>query len=391
MKWNNRGHEFDALYDVLCKKKEFYLFGAGDYGKLFLPLIKDEFTILGYIDNDKAKQKSGCMGYSVFSMEILHKLEDCQGVILTISQFARASAQTQLESLGLKKDKDYFLFEEVLSVYNVYKYDRVYLSSISFLPSTMCNLNCAQCLNFNPFAKKYYRRNYEDLVRDLDLFFGKVDRIMIFHLSGGEPMLYPEIGKLIRYIDENYGDRIDIFRTVTNGTIVPNEEVLKALADSNVELTVDDYRDAVPMYNEKFEQLLQALDDHNVRYVVNKADSWVDLAPERTDYSDRGDEWLRYHFESCCQTWHELRNGRLYCCNYAAYATVAGLSGEEDIEEIFDLNGLEDSQKKELVEFRLGYTTKGYTNFCKRCRGFTPENTDEIVPAIQAERKIKNC
>ena len=40
-------------------------------------------------------------------------------------------------------------------------------------------------------------------------------------------------------------------------------------------------------------------------------------------------------------------------------------------------------KKKELVEFRLGYTEKGYTNFCKKCRGFMLENSDEVEPALQ--------
>ena len=42
--------------------------------------------------------------------------------------------------------------------------------------------------------------------------------------------------------------------------------------------------------------------------------------------------------------------------------------------------------KKELVEFRLRYTRKGYTNFCKRCRGFKNSNPVTEIPAIQMEK-----
>ena len=69
--------------------------------------------------------------------------------------------------------------------------------------------------------------------------------------------------------------------------------------------------------------------------------------------------------------------------DYAAYATVAGIAGEQDLEEVYDLTQFGADKKKELVEFRLGYTTKGYTNFCKRSRGFTPENSEEVEPALQ--------
>ena len=263
-------------------------------------------------------------------------------------------------AFGLRKDVDFFLFEEFLSVYYLYQYDKVYMSSISFLPSTICNLKCRHCLNFNPFAKKYYKRDYDDLIKDVDLFFEKVDRIMIFHLSGGEPFLYPCIGDVIQYIDENYADRIDNFRTVTNGTVLPSSQLLEQLANAEVEVTIDDYRHAAPQYEDNFKGLIDRFDQYKVKYVINKADKWVDLAPERTDYSKMGDAWLENHFDQCCQTWQELRDGRLFYCNYAAYAAVAGLAEDKE-EESFDLRTCKVEQKKELIEFRLGYSEKGYT------------------------------
>ena len=92
------------------------------------------------------------------------------------------------------------------------------------------------------------------------------------------------------------------------------------------------------------------------------------------------------HRDRCSQSWQELRDGRIYNCNYAAYATVAGIAGEQDIEETYDLASFDAGKKKELIEFRLGYTTKGYTNFCRKCSGFTPENNEAVKPAIQIKR-----
>ena len=103
-----------------------------------------------------------------------------------------------------------------------------------------------------------------------------------------------------------------------------------------------------------------------INYYINKAESWIDLAPERTDYSELTEEQLEKHRENCSQSWQELRNGKLYSCNYAAYATVAGIAGEQDKEEVYDLRDFTVDKKKELIEFRLGYTAKGYTNFCKK-------------------------
>ena len=71
-----------------------------------------------------------------------------------LSQIQRGPIIEQVKKQGCRENVDFFVIEEFLSVYFIYKYDRVYFSSISFLPSTACNLKCKACLNFNPFAKK---------------------------------------------------------------------------------------------------------------------------------------------------------------------------------------------------------------------------------------------
>lgn len=370
------------MYQEISEKKGFYLFGAGDYGQQFLHVFEKEIPIKGFIDNDPVKQGKIIRGIKCYSPEDV-TLSNDEGIVITMSQIARVKTIEQLKECGYKKDKTFFIIEEFLSVYYVYKNEQVYFSSISFLPSTACNLDCRYCLNFNPFAKQFYVREWEDLVKDVDLFFSCVDRIMLFHISGGEPMIYKYTADLALYIDKNYGNRIDTLRMVTNGTIVPKDEMLEKLSKCRLEITVDDYREAVPRFTEQFDRLICKLKEYQIPYYINKVDSWIDLDPEKTDYSGRTEEWLEEHRENCSQSWQELRDGKLYSCNYASYATVAGIAGEQDLEEVYDLTKFIPKKKKELVEFRLGYTTKGYTNFCKKCRGFTPDNREAMKPAVQ--------
>lgn len=384
MRWKNKGHEYDEVYQQISRKKQFYLFGAGEYGKFFLDAFGHEVSVAGFIDNNPKKQEQLIGEKRCIGLDKVELAED-EAIILTISQYDRASAVNMLEKYGYQRNVNYFVIEEFISVYYVYKYDKVYIMSVSFLPSTICNLKCRHCLNFNPFAKKFYSREWDALKRDVDLFFACVDYVMLFHVSGGEPMLYKHTADLIDYIDKNYGDKIGTLRTVTNGTVVPSDEILQKLSKCNVEVTVDDYRQAVPKYNEQFDLLLQKFEKYQIKYYFNKVDSWIDLAPEKTDYSGMTEEQLICHRDECGQTWQELRDGKLYSCNYAAYATVAGIAGEQDLEESYDLTQYTSEKKKELVEFRLGYTNKGYTNFCKKCRGFTVYNTETVKPAMQAE------
>jgi hypothetical protein len=385
MKWINQGQEFDDVYNMISQKKRFYLFGAGDYGNQFFANFHNEFEIVGYIDNSEEKQGTLINGLKCNSLEQT-KLTNDEAIIVTMSQMARVKPVQQLFKKGLRKNVAFFIIEEFISIYFVYKHDKVYFSSISFLPSTRCNLNCRNCLNFNPFAKEFYMREWEALIADVDLFFSCVDFIMLFHVSGGEPMLYPRIADLIEYIEKKYGDKIGTLRTVTNGTIVPKDEILEKLSKCSVEITVDDYREALPNSKENFDKLILKLNSYGIRHYINTVDGWIDLAPERTDYSGYTDEQMIAHRDACTQSWQELRGGKLYNCNYAAYATVAGIAGNEDMEETYDLTSFSQEKKKELVEFRLGFTKKGYTNFCRKCRGFTPENSETVSPAIQSQK-----
>ena len=386
MKWAQPGHEFDSVYENIAAKKAFFCFGAGDYGHQFIKIMQKEIAIKGFIDNDSVKQQNGVLGYRCFSLEAVRASSEPAGIIVTVSQFQRQGIVTQLEQAGYVRHRDFFLLEEFLSVYFVYKYDRVYFSSISFLPSTACNLHCKACLNFNPFAQKFYVREWNQVKADLDLFFRCVDYVMLFHVSGGEPALYPHWADVIEYLATQYGERIGTLRTVTNGTVVPKDAVLQQLSQCDFELTVDDYREAVPQYNDRFKQLLAKLDEYHIKYYINKVDSWIDLAPERTDFSACGEEWLQQHFSNCCQNWQELRAGKLFSCNYSAYAAVAGLI-ENTADEVFDLQTFTKERNKELVEFRLGFNAKGYTEFCRKCRGFGRDNPDEVVPAEQKDAK----
>lgn len=117
--------------------------------------------------------------------------------------------------------------EIFMSVYFAYQREELYIPSISFLPSTKCNLNCEACLNFTPYMKEPMVRSWEIVKADVDMFFRCVDYIMLFHISGGEPFLYPHLAQLIEYIGENYRHKVHFLRTVTNGTVLPKRRYWK--------------------------------------------------------------------------------------------------------------------------------------------------------------------
>jgi hypothetical protein len=63
----------------------------------------------------------------------------------------------------------------------------------------------------------------------------------------------------------------------------------------------------------------------------------------------------------------------------------AGLNVESE-NDYFDLRNITSENKKELVEFRMGYTENGYVDFCRRCAGWCTINKKPVPVAKQLKR-----
>jgi len=377
MKWTNKGHEFDDLGKRLITLKSIYLFGAGVHGKTIYEKYRNKIDIKGFIDNDAIKQDNGFCGLPVFSPNGINLLEN-EVIVISAQPSSINNITGQLNSLGYTDNV--FPIQLFFPIFDSYKYGEVCLSSISFLPTTVCNLNCKHCLNFTPYIKNHQIRPIEQLKQDLDLLFSKIDTLLLLHISGGEPLTYSHLYELVDHIVRSYKEKLGRLEMTTNGTIIPSDIMLKLFKDANLFLTVDDYRDALPQYRDKQMELINKLNSHSVNYQILKADSWIDLAPPDMDITGLSAEQLVEYFNACAVPWQEYRNGKLWLCNYAAYADIAGKYATLQ-NEYFDIAKLNKKNHRELIEFRRGYSDKGYTEFCRQCAGYS--NNTRIVPVAK--------
>lgn len=392
MKWTNKGHEFDTVFQSICKKSGFYLFGAGHDGKQVLNIIRTNFpgiTILGFVDNNPAKQGLDYCGLPVFSPSFINYLQTNTGIIISIGADFQKDKEEQLNQLGLTKNADYFHYYIFLMVFAAYAQNKILIPNVNFIPGTYCNLNCKACLNFKPYIKKFYSKSLQECKNDIDLFFSVVDYVGLFCITGGEPLLYPHIGELISYVDDQYGAKIYSLETITNGTIIPRKDFLDAYRDHKIVLTVDDYRDQLPNTAEIFNEVLSSLDktESKGKYVVKKYDDWIQLYPFEKN-EDLDDEGLCKKYNSCHIPWQNYSESKLYSCNYAKYAADAGIGPIPEDNESLDLRKIDKKKDAKLVvEFRSGYTDKGYVEFCKHCGGYMDINEIHVPAALQEINK----
>ena len=386
MKWNKPGKEYEEYSKVFTIGKKIAIYGAGEKGIELFRKVSFVNCVDVFIDNDLEKQKEILCGIRVVGIvEFLNKYrENDPIVIVAMGKEKRDLIMNQMRNCGYRDGYNLFevyaFSEYYLPLYMMYSWKKLYFHSVGITLTTICNFHCKGCLAFIPINHNQKHYDVNMFIDSLDHIFKYVDFINIFQLSGGETFLYPNQIQLLDYIGKKYREKIGILYTTTNGSVLPSKELCEKLAENKVTVIIDDYTKTVPKNKEKMQKLLDKLRTYKIEYLLNKVDSWIDLAPLSTDNSYMTIDELQYYYMACSQPWIELFENRLYSCNYAQYAMRAGLIEDSD-NDWFDLSGEVDV--KELLEFRMGYTKNGYLNMCKKCSGYIAINKNIITPAEQ--------
>ena len=394
MIWKNKGHEKDYLADQLIacysKTPQIYVFGAGMKGRELALVLQKYGCFAGYLDNDIEKQKQEYGDYKVYSLnEFLHHRDGI--IVVAVSQKNTSVIDGQLKAFDLVDGKDYFLYDEfcdvVFPVLSVYYYDKVFVSLAQVSLTERCTLKCKKCAHAcyavnNNVAKDM---TLEQAYKSTDSFFAKVDFIKEFVLIGGEPLLYRELAKVIQYIGERYRQKTGVFSITTNGTLIPSEEILCACRKYNVMFRISNYVRQLPWLKEKYERLKECLDKNNISYVLGEEEwEWMDYGFDFLERKGTRDELIRV-FDLCRTPCREIRENRFYFCVMARSVSENlgyGL-GTDDYLDLDKLTG--EDYKKELLEFTLGYSEKGYLDMCDRCNG--AEAKEYPIPAAEQVKK----
>lgn len=361
-----------------------YTYTGGVFGEDLYKRISFVDCVEGFIDNNR---KGKIEGKKVISaMEFLEVDEKDCIVIIAAGIQNTMLFKNQLLVNGYEEGKNLFLYTDWLDfyapIYFMYAWDKLYFKRIGFLCTTQCNLNCQGCLNFTSYNHHKIHYGLEHLKKDVDCFFAIADYVDLFHVCGGEPFLYPHLAELLKYIAQKYRHKIYNLATTTNGTIVPDDELCKAIADHNINLFLDDYRENVPRAKEKYTLVREKCEHHKVNIIDNKADSWINLLREQGIQEESSDQELKIKFSACNIWYKSLHDKKMYVCNFGDYAVEADLVEDHD-NDFFSLIDFSDEKRMEFLEFMMGYSDRGYCELCKKCNGFMAINTNSYEVAKQ--------
>lgn len=343
--------------------------------------------VKGFIDQDEDKQKKGYCNKPVESIvSFLSRDKGEHLVVIAARQQNTALFKNQLRAVAYYEGENLFevhsFLQFYLPIYYLYVWDKVYLPSLCLMSTTKCNLNCESCLVFTPYNKNKRHNELEKSKHDIDTLFKTIDIMGLFHISGGEPFLYPDLIELLSYIKKNYGDRISKLWVTTNGTIIPTSELCEALSELNIKVILNDYTKQVELCNKNIDKIISKFVENGVEFELNTVATWIDLAPYKTDNSWMKERGLVNYCTVCQVPYRSLREGRVYSCNYNDYAIKAEIV-EEYENDYYSLKDFVPHKREELIEFLLGYTDRGYSELCKKCAGYIGLNRNQVPVAKQ--------
>lgn len=385
MKWTNKGHEFDELgKQFIGKSLIFYDVAEETYSFCNKVYAIAPSKIRAVVIDNYDKVDNIC-GAPTISKEEFSKIDVEETiVVLCCSHLSnyRAQAHKHAINLGYKDGINLFYYDTFeyfyLPIYLFYACNKLYFKSISMVLTTKCNLNCECCLNYTPYNKNKRDFELDELKRNVDCYFEKVDVVDRFLMSGGEPFLYPKLVELIDYIGTKYRNRILCFSVVTNGTIVPSDDIINVLKRNRVLVQVDDYSRAIGS-RAKVEEIEKIFNDNIIKYELLRVPYWIDMNPTET----KNNNDLEAKMNTCNVPFTGIKNERLFGCIYNQFAIEAGIIPGKNIEQdtIFIADAVERSL---LLEMQLGYSERGYWEYCSYCPGHEWMNSHCALPAKQA-------
>lgn len=359
------------------------LYGAGIVGNICKTLFAHiDLNICCVIDRDPKKQGSDWDGIPIISFEDAKVHFNGEKIVVMAGHTAYGNIAAFLKEQGLTEFKDFCNAGQFMSewLWDTRKMNCVF--HVDMTITTKCTLNCKNCNLFIPYHETHVNFSYDEMKRNIDLFFERIDFVTYFGLIGGETFLNPDLEKIIQYLGEKYRSQIGRITVVTNGTVSPQDSLLDAIKKYDMYLSISDYTDQVP-YHDKLEQLISRIKEKEIDYSRNSSIVWTDFGFPDHIYRRNAEE-LETHLKSCRPNWNALHNGRFYYCNVS---WCAEQSGKYKLlpEDYLDLKSIPKENKaacRKIVEL-----SRGTSSFCRICGGCGSDNKNVVPTGVQMERK----
>lgn len=381
------------------------LYGAGFQGLLAAHLLeKQGIKVLCFGDRDIQKQHTLYHGIPVLSPEEMKAKYPDATVMVTPYTLSSAFEYVRKElqyknaitpfSLFLEFDSeefdtlpelpdwyrpeglDYNVEMFLTKCINVQTEHKLFAVDLSV--SERCTLKCKNCASFMPCYENPKDFTYEDVLNDISAILKgrNFHRVLI---EGGEPFLWKPLSRLLNVLCEY--DNVMYITPISNGTVIPDEELLKAMQHPKVLVRISDYGKYT-----KLDQLSRLFEKYHINYKI-QSQKWYQhpiFSKER-----RKGEAVKAILESCCKLQKEgdtfAMDGKLFLCPIQANLHRLGVF-PSNLKEYVDLRNPDREQLQNQLEKFIN--DRPLVEMCLHCngRGYTGM---EVPPAEQLKKGEK--
>ena len=279
---------------------------------------------------------------------------------------------------------DAYSKEEMLSKYMKYvknyigeDIDSIELGEFNVIVTDLCNLKCDMCLARCADVKNGALYEMNELIDSFKKFLSSISCLYKIIICGGEPLIHPELHKLIRFAcNEPKIKRIEL---LTNATIIPRGENLRSLRNKKVRLVMDDY----DLPQQKFSEIKRICEQEGVLYYIKKLEYWHDLS--LLDDQKYTVEELHRLYRECTESQnYTLVDNKIVNCYRTYVDRQCGDWPKENNDYYIDLNDYSIGDEK-LKKRMFDLMSIEYIERCKFCVGTRGENAKKIPVGIQRE------
>lgn len=254
----------------------------------------------------------------------------------------------------------------------------IYLKYIEIPITTKCTLNCKECCNLIQYYQEPYHISTADIIRDVRKLSNVTKGILQLRLLGGEPLLHPELVRIVRQLLRF--DNIKSIQIVTNGTLLLDEKMVRLLRkNKRVSIDISNYEEK----SIKKKELIEQLKANHINYFTQKERIfWT--AQADFSYRNRTGEQLKAVLPKCNMDCISMLNGKIHLCPRSSHGMDLGIIPNNP-SDYCDLR-----QNKSMKEYRKSlYRLLNTTNIsaCNYCDIFQWKKLPKVVAAEQMSKE----
>lgn len=380
------------------------LWGAGKVGGVAAHCFKKRgVKISAFCDISKEKWGTTFCGHKVISPEELKKQHPNAAVV--VSNSFPSSVYPQLMSMGFKnvfdcvslfmeidfENYEFWMTPEFSSriienyMRNIlfYKRKNFFLERILLVINSKCTLRCRYCDAYIPYIKSPKNFNADHMIDNCKDVFDAVGSVQAVDILGGEPLIHPHLKKILMYLKTE--QRVEKVQVITNGTIVPNNDIINIIKDDKFRVRISNYG----KLSSHMDEILRLLEKENIKFEITNYIYW-DSLPQIKATNETHEE-LSAKFQACTTNLFYLQDGKLFYCN-----AVAGLQNvdakilPESENNYLDLSNykLKTEREAHIVNF-LNRLYKGeYIDACRYCSGSHCIQFENKVPVAEQTKEL---